>query len=304
VKSSVPIRTSLDEAARRRALMLLALSAVCFGLMAFAARLAAQRLGGPQIAAVRFLVMLVPVLVVPAWWRRATDVRRLDLLFHRGVFGGSAVLLYFFAIEHLGAGLATLLNYTSPLWSVLFAAWFLGEPVRRVLVVPLIVTLSGVALVTRGALAVLPGDSERLGLWTVLGVVSAVLSGAAVTAIRAARRTETSWSIYASLSVFGLLATAPFAIPDWKAPTPAEWCMLLAVGITSVGAQLSMTYAYRWATNLEAGVLAQLAVVLAMALGVLFMGEPFGVATALGTALTMGGVVLVIWLQRPPRAVE
>lgn len=299
------LRTSIDESERRRALWFLALSAVCFGLMAFAARLAATRLGGPQIATVRFLVMLAPVVAVPRLWRRATDVHRLDLLLYRGVFGGIAVLLYFFAIEHIGAGLATLINYTSPVWSVLFASWFLGEQVRRALLVPLVLTLAGVGLVTHGALAVAPpAAAGEVGFWGLMAFISAVLSGAAVTAIRAARRTETSWSIYASLSVFGLLTTVPFTLAAWKTPTPREWLYLVAVGATSVGAQILMTHAYRWATNLEAGVLAQIAVVLAMALGAAFLGEPLTWMTLLGSGLTMGGVLLVVWLQRPPRAVE
>jgi drug/metabolite transporter (DMT)-like permease len=297
------LRIPVDERQRRRALWWLTLSAICFGLMAFTARLAAERLGGPQIATVRFLVMLAPVLLVPRLWRRAVDVRRLDLLFYRGVFGGVAVLLYFLAIEHLGAGLATLINYTSPVWSVLFAAWFLGETVRRALLVPLVLTLGGVAMVTDGALGAAPGD-ERVAFWAVLSFISAILSGAAVTAIRAARRTETSWSIYASLSVFGLLTTAPFALAAWIAPTPREWFYLITVGVTSVGAQILMTHAYRWATNLEAGVLAQIAVVIAMGLGVMFLGERLSPMTMTGSALTIGGVLLVVWLQRPPRAVE
>ena len=39
-------------------------------------------------------------------------------LLYRGVFGGVAVLLYFLAIEHMPVGMATLLNYSSPIWSV------------------------------------------------------------------------------------------------------------------------------------------------------------------------------------------
>ena len=62
----------------RRALLLMAISSVCFAVMAFAAKLAAADLSGSQVAFLRFAFMLAPLLVVPgatlqrdlAWLRR------------------------------------------------------------------------------------------------------------------------------------------------------------------------------------------------------------------------------------------
>ena len=135
-------------------------------------------------------------------------------------------------------------------------------------------------------------------------MISAVLSGAAVAAIRAARRTEGSWAIYGSFTLFGLLATAPFALVGWRWPDGREWLLLVAIGASSISAQLSMTYAYRWVTNVQSGAFSQVTVLLAYALGALFLGEPFGPRQAAGALLTLAGVVGVIWIQTPPRAVE
>jgi drug/metabolite transporter (DMT)-like permease len=144
----------------------------------------------------------------------------------------------------------------------------------------------------------------RFGVWEVVGIGSSILSGAAVTAIRAARRTEGSWAVYGSLTLFGLLATAPFGIAGFQRPGPREWLLLAIVGITSVVAQLLMTYAYRWVTNLQAGVLAQLTVVLSMLLGILVLGDRLRPLQLMGSVLTLAGVVGVVWLQSTPRAVE
>jgi drug/metabolite transporter (DMT)-like permease len=80
--------------------------------------------------------------------------------------------------------------------------------------------------------------------------------------------------------------------------------LLAVVGTTSVVAQLLMTYAYRWVTNLQAGVLAQLTVVLSMLFGVLLLGDRLRPLQIMGSALTLAGVVGVVWLQSTPRAVE
>ncbi|HEX9940984.1 MAG TPA: DMT family transporter, partial [Thermoanaerobaculia bacterium] len=235
----------------RRPLFLMALSAVCFAVMALAAKLAAAGLSGSEVAFFRFAFMMLPVLLVPPLARKAVMFQRLDLLFYRGVFGGTAVLLYFLAIEHVPVGIATLLNYSSPVFSVAFAALFLGERVDRRLVLPLAAALVGMALAAGGGAGL---GELRFGVWEGVGLASAVLSGAAVTAIRAARRTESSWAIYGSFTLFGLLATAPFGLAGFRAPALRQWLLLAAVGACSVVAQLLMTYAYRWVTNLQAGV--------------------------------------------------
>ncbi len=283
----------------RRPLLVMTASAVSFALMAFAAKLACKRLPGDEVAFVRFAFMLLPLAVVPGAWRGAWTFQRADLLLYRGLFGGTAVLLYFLAIAHVPVGLATLLNYSSPIWSVLFAGAFLGERADRRLLWPAGLALLGLVL----AAGVRPGGL-RLGWWEAGGFLSAILSGAAVAAIRAARRTEGSWAIYASFTLFGLLVTAPFGLRGFIAPRPREWALLAAVGATSVMAQLLMTWAYRWLTNLQAGILAQLTVVMSLLLGWLALGDRLSALQWLGCALALGGIFAVIALQAVPRAVE
>jgi len=291
-----------DAPVPRHPLFLMALSSACFAVMAVAAKLAADGLSGSQIAFLRFAVMLLPLLLIPGVARQALTFQRLDLLFYRGVFGGTAVLLYFLAIAHVPVGIATLLNYSSPIFSVAFASFFLGEHIDRRLLVPLAAALAGMALAAGGG-AGFEGPL-RFGIWEAVGLASSILSGAAVAAIRAARRTEGSWAIYGSFTLFGLLAAAPFGIAGFRAPTPAQWLLLGVVGIMSVIAQLLMTYSYRWVTNLQAGVINQLTVVLTLFFGVAFLGDRLSPLQMFGCLLALAGVVGVVWLQSPPRAVE
>lgn len=283
----------------RRPFFVMTASALSFALMAFAAKLACRRLPGDEVAFVRFAFMLLPLVLVPGAWRGAWTFQRLDLLLYRGIFGGVAVLLYFLAIAHLPVGLATLLNYSSPIWSVLFASIFLGERADRRLLLPGGLALAGLVL----AAGVRPGGL-RLGWWEAGGFLSAILSGAAVAAIRAARRTEGSWAIYTSFTLFGLLVSAPFALHGFVAPNRVEWVLLAAVGAASVMAQLLMTWAYRWLTNLQAGILAQLTVVVSLVVGWAVLGDRLTALQWVGCGLALGGVIAVVALRSVPRAVE
>jgi len=279
-------------APERRALLSFTLASTSFGVMAFATKLATAELSGAEVAFLRFALMLLPLALAPSLLRRALTFDRVDLLLYRGIFGGTAVLLFFLAIEHVPVGLATLLNHSSPVWAALFAALFLGEQLTWRRLVPLGVALAGLALVVSSHLHV--GGGVRLGVWAAAGLASAVLSGAAVTAIRAARRTESSWSVYGSFSLFGLLATAPMGLWQWRTPSPRAWLFVAVVGASSVVAQLLMTHAYRWVDNLRAGVFAPIVPIVALLLGALFLDEPVTARSLLGTGLALAGVVATV----------
>lgn len=269
-------------------------SAMMFGAMAFSAKIAAARLSGPEVALVRMAVGLVPVLLVPRWLHSATRIQRWDLILIRGVFGGIAVMLYFLAIQHVSVGVATLLNYTSPIWSGLMSMLFLRERFGARVLIPLPIAFAGIFLVVHAHAH--PGEILGFGRWELAGALSAVAGGAAITAIRAARRTESSWAVYASFCFFGMLVNAPFALARWQWPRHDEWLALAATGILAMGAQLFMTFSLRWLDAMTTGVISQLAVVVSFVFGAIFLHDAITPTGALGSALTIGGVIGVIYL--------
>jgi drug/metabolite transporter (DMT)-like permease len=286
--------------ATHRAVLLMAGSAMLFGAMAFAAKLASARIPGSQVAMIRFAVGLLPALLIPRYRRSALQFERTDLLLYRGVFGGFAVLCYFIAIEHISVGVATLLNYTSPLWAGLFSLVFIRERISPKVLIPVPVALAGVFLVVRAHSR--PGDVLGFGKWELLAISSAIASGAAVTAMRAARRGENSWSVYTSFCLFGLLLTAPFAIANWKQPVGDEWYSLAATSLFAIGAQLLLTFSLRWLDAMTVGVISQLAVIVAMLLGVILLGDKLTVMAAIGSLLSIGGVIGVVYVTSLSRA--
>lgn len=270
-------------------------SAVFFGAMAFSAKLASARLSGSQVAMLRFATGLLPALLVPHFRARAFTFSRVDLLLYRGLFGGSAVLCYFIAIEKISVGVATLLNYTSPLFSGILSMMFLREQISPRVLIPVPVALAGVFLVVRANAR--PGDVLGFGAWELIGALSALLSGAAVTAMRAARQHgENSWAVYTSFCLLGTLLTAPLAILTWKTPSAVDWFWLAATSIFAIAAQLLLTFSLRWVDAMTVGVISQLAVVVALLLGATLLNERIPPAAALGAALTIGGVVGVVYV--------
>jgi drug/metabolite transporter (DMT)-like permease len=273
--------------------------------MAFGVKLLSPRIPAPQVAFVRFAAGLLPLLAVPSLRHAARRVERRDLVLYRGLFGGIAVLLYFLSIEHIPVGVATLLNATSPIWAGLLAVLFLGDRLRLATLVPLVAAFVGVAMVVSAHAP--PGRLLGFGPWELVGVLSATLSGAALVATRAARRTEGSWAIFASFTFFGFLVCAPFALAGWRTPGLRDWALLAFVAATSIVNQLLMTWSFRWLDNVTAGVLQQVSVVVAMGLGAALLGETLTVGSVAGTLLTLAAVAAVLILatragRRAPEA--
>ncbi len=264
-------------------------AATMFGAMAFSAKIASARLSGPEVAMIRMGVGLLPCIVIPRYRRAALTFQRLDLILYRGFFGGVAVMLYFLAIEHTTAGIATLLNYTAPIWSGIFSMLFIGERISPRVLIPLPIALTGIVLVVRAG-------SFGLGLWEIAALCSAVASGVALTAMRAARRAENSWSVYASFCLLGMFVNMPLALRSWRTPMGREWIALAATAIFAMGAQLLLTFSLRWVDAMTVGVISQLAVLISMSLGAIFLQERIAATAAIGSALTIAGVVGVTYV--------
>jgi drug/metabolite transporter (DMT)-like permease len=143
----------------------------------------------------------------------------------------------------------------------------------------------------------------EFGTWQVVGLLSAVCSGAAVTAMRAARRTEGSWAVYASFCLFGTLVNAPFALRAWKTPGGREWIALAATALFAMIAQLLLTFSLRWVDAMTVGVISQLAVLISIFLGAIFLDERITGLAAVGSALTIAGVVGVTYVTSIDRRV-
>jgi drug/metabolite transporter (DMT)-like permease len=290
----------------RRAIALSLLAAALFAAMALAVRAIAGRIPGPQIAAVRFATGLVVVGLAGLVGGVDLRPRRWGWLASRGIAGGLAVVAYFACIQHVGVGVATLLNHTGPVWSLIFAWLLLREAPRPRALLALALTTVGVALVVAR-----PGGSGwRIGWWEAVGVFSAITTGIAVTSIRAVRRPrgdggpiEGTWTVFFSFTALGLGSTLPWVVGQWVAPSAREWAILLAAAILSIAAQLAMTGALAHVTAVASGIVLQLTVVLSLAGGLLLFGETLSPHAAIGALLTMAGVVWMILTagQRPAR---
>ena len=181
----------------------------------------------------------------------------------------------------------------APVFTAMYAAAFLGEGITKTTLGALAMTSIGVVLVIVGTA---PAGSLGFGLWQLVAVLSAMLSGAAVATIREVRKTDGSWEIFAAFCAAGTAIAAVPAIRSWVPPRPGEWVTLAAVGVTSVIGQLLMTHALRYVRAAVGGIVAQLTPVTSLALGWALFGDRIGALALGGALLTLAGVSVGAYL--------
>ena len=267
----------------------IALSSLLFAAMAVLARTTAGKLPSSELVFIRMFTGLVVLVGFYAVTGRRPHAPRPFLLFLRGAFGGVAVSLYFLAIDYLPVGPATLLNNMGPCWAALFAAWFLHERPSARVVLGLLVALGGAGAVI---FTTSPVGQFNLGLGAAAGFLSAVLSGAALTTIRALRSDTDSFTVMFSFCLVSALISLPLAALDFRMPDASLWAVSIAVGLCSIGAQFLLTHGLAYVPAASGSAPTLLTTVFSWGMGALLLGEGAGMFALVGALLCIAGVVL------------
>ena len=294
------------------AALALCASSLLFAVMAVSAKGVSPRIPGLQAALVRFLIGVGVTVALFAIGRATLRPRRWGWLLSRGFFGGISVLCYFASIERVPVGVATLLNQTQPIYTLLFAWLLIHERPSRAALCALPLTLAGVVVIIgvhARELHLAGGAMSGVLVGELLGVASAVSSGIAVTSIRAARRdlgdgqpSETAWTVFFSFTTIGALLSVPAVTPPfghWVSPGAREWLLLALMGGASVGAQVVMTHSLGHIGGATAGIISQLTVLFTVAGGAIVFGDPIRPTFVAGAALTLAGVALTVVSTSP-----
>ena len=191
------------------------------------------------------------------------------------------------AIAHLPVGIATLLNYTAPVFTAIYAAAVprrgdhardagrAGADQRR--------RRAG----DRGDGAARVARLRAAGSWSAC-CRRCCRAPRSRPSARCARPTGRGRSSPRSAWRAPLIAAVPALRGLGSARRPGEWVTLAAVGLTSVVGQLLMTHALRYVRAAVGGVIAQLTPVTSLALGWALFGDRIGAPRARGRGADAG----------------
>jgi drug/metabolite transporter (DMT)-like permease len=276
-----------------RGLGVILLSSVLFGAMAVFVRAASRSMPAGQIAFIRFLGSLSVLLAL----RRGRSLRPVGTVVPvllRGLLGAAAILLYYRGIQGAGAGLATLLHCTYPIWTALFATTLMREQFDLQLGIAIALCLGGIAVVVG------PGaDLSAAATWgSVSALCASVLAGGAVTTARQLRMRESAYLVTTYFMAVGTICTAPFLLGGLPAMHPALVATLVGVILTSVAGQYLLHHGLGFAPAIQASLAAATSTVSAAVFEALWLNEGLAVHTLAGAGLMVVAVALAAGRRR------
>lgn len=223
------------------------------------------------------------------------------LLLYRGLFGFTAMFLFFYTITTIPLGEAITLNKTSPLFVFVLAFFLLNERLSKVEIVALLLGFLGVLMITK------PLGLE-IGFEHLMGLVGGFLAAAAYTTIAKIKDVYDSRTIVLSFMSVGVVIPlflfiialfyrpknlefifTPFIMPQ----TTTIWVLLLIIGLTATISQWFLTLAYSQSRTTVIGIVSYINIPFAIFFGSLLGDRIPDIYTFIGiTLIILSGLLI------------
>lgn len=215
----------------------------------------------------------------------------------RGVFGATALTLFFYTIKNLPIAVATTVQYLSPIFTVLFAIYLLNQKVKPIQWLFFIISLIGVGVIGFGKSSNVTAEIDPF--WVMMGVISAVFSGVAYNAIMKCKTTDDPITV---VMYFPLVATPVMIVimilKEAVMPVGVEWLILLVIGIFTQIAQIFMTKSFHEEEASKITPFKYLGAIYAVCIGVFIFDENLSLIVYAGISLILTGVLLNTFLKQ------
>lgn len=267
---------------------------IAFSTMAIAGRAVVPELDSFELMMYRSFIGLGIILVIGLLFGKFGEVRfdnlRLHGLRNLGHFTGQN--LWFTALPLIPLAQLFALEFTSPIWVVVFAVLFAGERVTGIRVLAVAFGFIGALLVARPGL-----EGDTFGL--MLAAASAIGFAISIVTTRVLTRTETIYGILfwltAMQAVFGMIGTGWDVDIAW--PSLSVWPWVVLVGIAGLVAHTCLTNALAVApativTPMDFMRLPAIAII-----GALFYSEAINAWVFVGALVIFAGNYLSIWVE-------
>lgn len=264
---------------------------ICFVAVTALVKHGAQDLPAAQSGFMRYIIGLVLLAPLAGPILRAGLTRRQLILFgSRGLLQSLGVICWFFAMTRITIAEVTAMNYLSPIYITLGAAFLLGERLAARRIIAILVAFAGALIILRpGFREVSPGHIAMLGTAVLFAgsyLIAKQLTGEVSPAV-----------IVGMLSVGCTIGLAPFAAAVWVTPTWEEVGWMALVALFATAGHYTMTLAFAAAPVTVTQPATYLQLVWATLLGAIVFGEPVDGWVVLGGSIILGAVSFITFRE-------
>ena len=207
----------------------------------------------------------------------------------RGVVHTFGLLLWFYALPHVPLADVAAIGFSTPIFVMLGAAWFLGERMFTARWVAALIAFGGVLIVLA------PKLTGAVGFYALVMLASAPVFAASYLITKVLTKRDRVEVIVAWQALTITVLTIPFALVDWTWPSATQWGWVLAAGILGSAGHYCMGRAFAIADISAMQSVKFLELVWATLLGLIIFSDPPSGATLIGGAVI---VAATVWIAR------
>ncbi|KAF5286561.1 hypothetical protein FQA39_LY16244 [Lamprigera yunnana] len=254
------------------------------------------------LAAYRYIGVLLPAIPIVIYKQeRVFPKGKRIMLLLRSFTGTAALMLSFYAFRHMPLADASVIVFSVPVFTTVFARMFLKEPCGKFSVFSVILTLIGVIFITRPPLLfsetvdALGNSTEKSEIWGAVAAFSATLFGAtAYVLLRALKGIHFS----VIMTNFGMFALVQCLLVTWIIgglcipPCGPDRYFIIALALFSFGGQILLTVALQMEQAGPVAIARSSDIVFAFIWQVWFFNEVPNKFSVGGAILVMTSVIL------------
>ena len=273
-----------------RGMLWMVAGGLCFSALNTLARALSQQLDAYQTQFLRYLMGLLVML--PLVWRHGLQAYRpvnITGQFWRGAVHTLGLILWFTALPNIPLADMTAIGFTGPIFIMLGAAWFLGEPMRGDRWVAALIGFTGVLVV------VLPKLTGQGGWYNLVMLASSPVFAASFLITKALTRYEKPGVIVLWQALTVTVLSLPMALPHWQDPSLWQWLGFVVTGVLGSLGHYCLTRAFHTADISATQSLRFLDLVWASLLGWLVFGDVPSPSTWAGALVIL---LATVWIAR------
>lgn len=282
----------------------LTLLAALWGASFLFMRLGAHEFGPIALAAVR--VGLASVLLLPLLASRGQLASLREhwkgLLLVGALNSAIPFVLFSFAALSITAGLSSIVNATTPLWTAVVAYLWLRQQLTVLRVLGLVIGFAGVAFLAWDKASFKPGE-DHSGFWAVLACLGATLCyGLAANATKRFLTGVPPLAVATGSQFAAALLLVVPAVWLWPAAAPSAFAWSSALALAGLCTALAYLLYFRLMSRVgptNAVSVTFLIPVFAILWGAVFLGEAVTAQMAVGGVIVLGGLALALGLVGP-----
>jgi len=275
-----------------RGLLLLILAEFCFASATVFAKFITNGSDIPAIEITFFRVSLGVILATIYMLHTKTSFRpkKVFLVTARAFLSFSALVTFFYSVQHTSVTNANMLNMTYPIFIFMVAPLFRLKQMHKLSFIFLIIAMAGIYLV------IFP-DLSHINKGDLIGLLSGILAAFAIITLSVAREHDSTILIVFYLMAIGTVCNAIMMAPFFVMPRPSDLPFLLASGIVGVAGQVFLTMGYRNVSAKAGSMVSSSRIIFASVLGFFFFSDILSARIIAGGFMIIASIIGISWLQ-------